>query len=435
MYLIFFSVTRIMSLKQESQTKASNAASAAKGFAGSRDMDLSALADGGMALNLDDDRIPAYMVNNNHELVWFNEAARRLVFGFMSLHPSSEMRNIFLLLGSAPQGIDRDLLSLHAGLAKPNLSQVRLAHALRLADDDRADTILELFRAAPCMDGHGTITTSFSRTGPNGTESLQVVSIFFREGTFFAHVPAHAAEDVRAGLKNRSQIIQQLANRQAPLLTPLGVMVADLQNSVKICAELLPQDYFRLINQIWQTIGPIVRKHNGQIAKHAGDGMVAYFFPHSDGHYLADAAACALEIKSEMRRFSKEWQIERQWANDLYMNIGLHEGQEWLGAIQLGESIEFSALGDTINMAARLCDVASLGSIWASKSMITQLQSETESALEFGVDRLMDNGRHQFVPQSFVQVSALMEGLPAGKWQDLGTMAVTEVVGLGARAR
>lgn len=422
-------------LKQDSQTKASNAAPAAKGFAGPRDMDLCALADGGIALNLDDDHVPAYMVNNNHELVWFNEAARRLVFGFASLHPSSEMRNIFLLLASAPQGIDRDLLTLHAGLAKPSLSQVRLAHALRLADDDRADTILELFRAAPEIDAQGTVTTPYSWTGPEGPEHRQVVSIFFREGTFCAHVPAHSVEDVWAGLKNRSQIIRQLANRQAPLLTPMGVLVADLQNSVKICAELLPQDYFRLINEIWQTIGPIVRKHNGQIAKHAGDGMVAYFFPHSDGHYLADAASCALEIKLAMRRFSKEWQIERQWANDLYMNIGLHEGQEWLGAIQLGESIEFSALGDTINMAARLCDVASLGSIWASKSMITRLQSETDTPLEFGVERLVADGRRQFVAQSFVQVSALMEGLPAGKWQDLGTMAVTEVVGLGTRAR
>lgn len=422
-------------LKHDGQNKASHTAPAAKGFAGARDMDLSALSDGGMTLNLDDDRIPAYMINNNHELVWFNEAARRMVFGFASLHPSSEMRNIFLLLGSVPQGMDRALITLHAGLAKSDLTQVRLAHALRLADDDRADAILDLFREAPELDAQGTVATPYCRSGPDGDENWQVVSIFFREGTFCAHVPAHNAEDVRAGLKNRSQIIRQLANRQAPLLTPMGVMVADLQNSVKICAELLPQDYFRLINQIWQTIGPIVRKHHGQIAKHAGDGMVAYFFPHSDGHYLADAAACALEIKQEMRRFSKEWQIERQWAHDLYMNIGLHEGQEWLGAIQLGESIEFSALGDTINIAARLCDVASLGGIWASKALITRLQSESDTPLEFGVDRVIEGARRQFVPQSFVQVSSLMEGLPAGKWQDLGTMAVTEVVGLGPRAR
>ena len=65
---------RVTSLKQESQTKASNAASAAKGFAGSRDMDMSALADGGMALNLDDDRIPAYMVNNQRDAEHFSAA-------------------------------------------------------------------------------------------------------------------------------------------------------------------------------------------------------------------------------------------------------------------------------------------------------------------------------------------------------------------------
>jgi class 3 adenylate cyclase len=112
------------------------------------------------------------------------------------------------------------------------------------------------------------------------------------------------------------------------------------------------------------------------------------------------------------------------------MNIGVHEGQEWLGAIQLGDNIEFTALGDTINTASRLCDIASYGSIWASKSFVTRLQSETRDKLDFGVERTLEADRRQFVPQSFVQVASLMSGDTAVKWQDLGTLAVTEITAI-----
>lgn len=422
---------------RESEKKSSAFTSAAKGYAGSNSSASFASGDSASALNLDDDRIQAYMVNNNHELVWYNEAARAGLFGFTSLHPSSEMRNIFLLLASMPNGVDPDLVTLHAGLAKPSLTRVRLAHSLRLAEDEAAEEILNIFHSAEPSASSGAVTFNYSRTTPDDPcQPWQVICIFFREGILCAHLPGDANSDVlREGLSNRSALIRQLANRQAPLLTPLGVMVADLQNSVKICAELLPQDYFALINEMWRTIGPIVRKHNGQIAKHAGDGLVAYFFPHSDGHYLVDAAACALEVKTAMRRLSKEWQIERHWANDLFMNIGLHEGQEWLGAIQLGDSIEFTALGDTINIAARLCDLATYGSIWASKSLVTRLQSEAHDGLQFGVERTIEGERRQFVPQSFVQVSSLLSGDLSSKLQDLGTLAVTEIVGLDAPSR
>ena len=105
-------------MQRESEKHAEASTSTAKSFAGSRDGSAFAASDtSGSGLNLDDDRILAYMLNNNHELVWFNEAARSQLFGFTSLHPSSEMRNIFLLLASVPSGLDREMVTLHASIA------------------------------------------------------------------------------------------------------------------------------------------------------------------------------------------------------------------------------------------------------------------------------------------------------------------------------
>ena len=63
--------------------------------------------------------------------------------------------------------------------------------------------------------------------------------------------PAEApAETFLELLSRRDQLIRDLFRSRQPVFTPLCVMVADLQDSVKICAELPPEEYFELINQI-----------------------------------------------------------------------------------------------------------------------------------------------------------------------------------------
>jgi len=44
----------------------------------------------------------------------------------------------------------------------------------------------------------------------------------------------------------------------------------------------------------------------------------------------------------------------KDWLNELYLNTGLNEGQEWLGIFHIETKVEFTVLGDTINHAARL---------------------------------------------------------------------------------
>ena len=61
-------------------------------------------------------------------------------------------------------------------------------------------------------------------------------------------------------LARRDLVIRDLLRGRKPYMTPLAVLVADIQSSVKICAELPPEEYFELINQIWGTMEPIFLK-------------------------------------------------------------------------------------------------------------------------------------------------------------------------------
>lgn len=389
-----------------------------------------------LQLTIDEIPHPAYMVNYSFELAWYNEAARESFLGrFDTLPPRTEARNVFLLLlqGSAskPPVYRAELLRMHLGIAKDRLSKSSILGACRDLDKDSAallDSIYNDVETAPVR----TIAemTLELREDPDHPEVWNVYATFFREGILFVYVPAgYASETLLEFLARRDIVIRNLLRRRLPVLTQLAVVVADLQNSVKICSELPPEEYFELINEIWTAMGPIYRKHHGTHGKHVGDGMVYYFFPQPDSHHVFNALACAHDVKLAMKRISKDWQIRKNWFNELFLNTGVHEGQEWLGTFQSATSVEFAVLGDTINHAARLSDFARFGSIWATKNFVSKLTPEERARVEYGITRRGQDGQEHFVVSSYSQVGNLVDLTSERfeKLREIAALPVTEI--------
>lgn len=383
----------------------------------------------GLRVTIEDIAFPAYMVNHSFELVWFNEAARDHIFrGLDKLPPTSEGRNLFRLLAAGGMATDTaDLLRFHVGLAKGRLSPERFAdgchgvspEAFTWLQDTYAATVAE--PPQPVLDR--LITTA------NGV-SRAYVSLF-REGIFIVLTPEdHGADSMLEFLARRDEVVRNLLQRRLPVLTDLAVLVADLQGSVRICSELPPDEYFSLINDIWAAMGPIFRKYHGTYGKHVGDGMVYYFFPQPDSNYLFNALACATEIREEIKHLSNRWQLQKNWLNELYLNTGITDGQEWLGTFRTTTSVEFVVLGDTINQAARISDFARFGGIWATKSLIGKLPQESRERVRYGVRRKADSGREVFVPTSFATVASLTDAAEDAncKLRDIATVPITEIV-------
>jgi class 3 adenylate cyclase len=270
----------------------------------------------------------------------------------------------------------------------------------------------------------------FQRDSRGQIVCYRVYAVYFREGILVVHAPAEErGDDLVNFLARRDQVIQSLLSKRLPVMTPLAVLVADLQNSVRICSELPPDEYFALINQIWATMGPILRKYTGTHGKHVGDGVVYYFFPQAESNYLFNAVACADELRQAMRKISAEWQLKKNWFTELQLNIGLHEGQEWLGSFQSANHIEFAVLGNTINQASRLSDFARHGSIWATKDLISKLSNDERSRIEFGVLRKSQENGDRFVTSSYAQVESIIDlnQDKNEKMRDISQLAVAEI--------
>jgi class 3 adenylate cyclase len=131
-----------------------------------------------------------------------------------------------------------------------------------------------------------------------------------------------------------------------------------------------------------------------------------------------------------MGRFSIDWKLRKKWYNDLYLNIGINEGQEYFSTTTPSSTnIEFTALGDTINYASRLSNLARYGSIMTTKNLMNKLDEDNKKELRFGVVKRV-NERDVFVEKVFSQVIDLVKDDEARRerFADIAALPVTEIL-------
>jgi class 3 adenylate cyclase len=243
-----------------------------------------------------------------------------------------------------------------------------------------------------------------------------------------ARVPNPPAGELAAPFRSAGENFHGL-----PVLTEVAVLATDLQDSASRWCELPAEEYFELVNQVWLTVDPIFRRHQGTQGKHAADGMVCHFLPRPGSNHLWNALAAAHEMRQAIQRLSKEWQLRKGWTTELYMNTGIDEGQEWRGTLK-SASQEFTMLAGTIDRAARISDFARSGSVWVTKNLIGKLSADEQQRLKYGVRCKTTEEQEILVPSIFANVEQLA-GPTAARWERLAPIArlpITEIIDIAA---
>lgn len=418
-------------LVQNHSEKTASSKSGRRGFETESPSDLS------VALSVDNIPGPAFMLNNNFELTWWNQHAEETFFELDHVVDRDiAARNVFHLLLNREQAHQLvnfpQLLEVTMRAAKKRMDQRALATVYPLLEAEDVQLLSGLYEQVEAIGEEDIFHHVFDINDGDGNETTHTLYIcFFREGVFFSFLPTEEdSSSLIQLLSQRNQVMQEIMKKRRPFLTNLVTMVADLQSSMSICSELPAEEYFELINAIWQGAEPIFRRYKATHGKHVGDGMVYYFLPQPDSDYITNALFCAHELKELMIRMTKEWKARKNWGHDLILNIGLNEGQEWFGTYHAGTHIEFTVLGDTINHASRLSDFARGGAIWATKGMLSKLKRESRESVRYGIQRKSSEGLYILSKDLFSQVKNLID-LEEGKYykfKDIAALPVAEVV-------
>ena len=131
------------------------------------------------------------------------------------------------------------------------------------------------------------------------------------------------------------------------------LMFADLRGFTKMSDQRLPYDVVFILNQYFELMGEAIESTDGYLDKFIGDGIMAIFGIRS-GPNIGAKQAIGASIKMSQRLTELNQRLEGELKEPLRMGIGLHRGRAIVGNMGYGDTMSVTAIGSTVNTAARL---------------------------------------------------------------------------------
>lgn len=169
-----------------------------------------------------------------------------------------------------------------------------------------------------------------------------------------------------------SQVVEELL--MSPDRVVLGgrrkeitVLFADIRNFTGMASRMAPEEVVSILNEFFTMINEVIFKYNGTLDKYIGDAVMAiYGAPIEEENHAERALETALEIQKRMGLLEKRF-LERG-IEPIKIGIGITTGEAIIGNIGSLRRMEYTAIGDSVNLASRLEEVAKPDQILISEN-------------------------------------------------------------------
>ncbi|TXL70862.1 response regulator [Vineibacter terrae] len=166
----------------------------------------------------------------------------------------------------------------------------------------------------------------------------------------------------------------------------IAVLFCDLRGFTAFAEQAEPEEVMTLLADFHAAVGPLIHAYEGTLDRFMGDGLMVFF---NDPLPCPDAAHRAVRLAVSMREavqvISDKWQRRGQ---PIGFGVGIAQGYATLGQIGFEGRNDYSAIGSTPNLAARLCGEAADGEILISSRVadavgdIAELQATDAKTLK-----------------------------------------------------
>ncbi|MFZ4620728.1 MAG: adenylate/guanylate cyclase domain-containing protein [Bacteroidota bacterium] len=150
------------------------------------------------------------------------------------------------------------------------------------------------------------------------------------------------------------------------------VFFSDVRGFTAFSEKVAPERVVAMLNLILSRQAEIVKKFDGDIDKYVGDELVAVF---QGDAMVKNAVQCSIEIQQMMRS------IPETTGDDIAIGIGINTGEMVMGAMGSEDRMDFTVIGDSVNLGARLCSAAARGQIIISEYSAQYIKNDSSISL------------------------------------------------------
>ncbi len=131
------------------------------------------------------------------------------------------------------------------------------------------------------------------------------------------------------------------------------VLFSDIRGFTSLSEKMSAEEVSMILNEYFSEMEPIISKYNGVINKFIGDAVMAIFGePIQDINHAQNAVKCAYEMLKTVEYLREKWLYEGK--PKIEIGVGINTGEVFIGNIGTESRMEYTVIGDTVNLASRI---------------------------------------------------------------------------------
>lgn len=176
------------------------------------------------------------------------------------------------------------------------------------------------------------------------------------------------------------QVVDELLDDDAKLNLggeerEVTILFSDIRGFTKMSENMNPEDVVSTLNEYFSDMIDIVFKNNGTLDKIIGDElMIVYGAPISAEDDTIRAVTTAVDMQERINQLNAERKKKRK--KPIHVGMGINRGVVVSGNIGSRDMMDYTVIGDTVNLGARLCSAAGPGEILVSPSVYDQSKKD-----------------------------------------------------------
>ena len=183
---------------------------------------------------------------------------------------------------------------------------------------------------------------------------------------FARFMPEHIIEEL---VENPQKFQLGGTNKQ------VTVLFCDVRGFAKLSHRARPETIVDLLNILFTEMAAEIFQHQGTLNKYLGDGLMALFgAPVESETNARDAVAAAIGMQKRIKNVNA--QLKAKKLPTVTLGIGINTGEATVGCIGAEQRSEYTAIGDTVNIASRIEGVAKPGQVLVTRATVEKLKDE-----------------------------------------------------------
>jgi adenylate cyclase len=209
--------------------------------------------------------------------------------------------------------------------------------------------------------------TAFAGMAAVALENSQLIERVRREAVVLSNFQRYFAPDLAQQIAGQSGEIQLGGARRRVV-----VLFSDIRGFTSIAERMSPEEIAGLLTEYFTQMVEIVFAHGGTLDKFIGDAVMALWgAPLAREDDAGQAIQAGIEMQRTLARLNREWRPSGR--QELTIGIGINVGEVFAGNIGSNRRLEYTVLGDAVNIASRLCSKAGPGEILISEPLYAAL--------------------------------------------------------------